>query len=1130
MSHAFINIIVPFADDNWKRVNDLLKSYTDPAQGNQPQGDVKRALDKCGVIHFMSMTVARPICPSETAAEVLADDPDLADKPAHLIIEISADGNTEEVLEKLATELKDELDEVLREALGDDAPTPLHEFLKGHSVDIKAPFAWASLVKDWPLLRGWIKKNGLGQIHAGSPGMTVKRICAEHKLAQRIGELIDEARESQCWEKSSPRQRLDYVRNKLWTDQLDKWAFMPEPAPLLGGSPNPERSITNWQFIKAIRAAVWTFLKPAFLLIGLVLLTVVGLTLTFLEGYKIAALWTTWVAVLLLTSLAIAVGIGFGRLAYLEKRDPEEDRTPSEDRVQEIMKLENFGVQNHLASISRLKKGFLRKLTLRLAFIIVGTGHYVGAPGFLGKNGVIHFARWMRLPKTNQLFFWSNYGGTWDSYVGDFIADAPSGVTAIWSNCIGFPRTSGLLSKGATKRDRLVRWARRQQHPTVFWYSAYPKLTAARIRTNAAIRQGLASADSDADARDWLSLFGSAPRPAAALELAEIPTLVFGGLSSLRYSACHVIELDSDPESSRKWLENATAYATYGERDPGERFAVVIALSASGLKKLGVREDALDTFPVAFQQGMWPEWRARALGDSGDNHPKNWKWGVPPEALPPGAPAKPADVLLLVYGLEEKDLVKVQNRLLTEDQKLGRNCFSLRLKTLALKPRVLASTAAAPQAQPRANGATADQDRLQGSRRPGESAAEELDATRAAEAPHQSSTARTASDRRWTSPHEAFGFADGVSQPVIRGAPRANTRRSKHHMIEAGEIVLGYPDNLGQIPPAPTIPAKYDPDHFLPDAGPDPFRQRPEFSCYEGTGQRDLGANGTFLVVRQLEQDVFAFRRWLRRTMRRLKHHHAGMTLAVGHRSMRMRAGGRPLTFNDHDPAADLRGSADALWREPSTRKRIMEFIAAKAMGRWRDGTSLVRYPVRPGTQNTPPDNPDNDFLLGAEDPVGLNCPFGAHVRRANPRDARFPGSKDEIDTVNRHRMLRVGRSYKLSKRDQGLLFMCLNADIDRQFEFVQKTWLLNRNMHGLEDEIDPIIGREKRTLTIPTQTGPIELEIEEYFVKVIGGGYFFLPGRAVLRYLATYGRVGAGETVPPEQSRSESREPERVT
>ena len=199
--------------------------------------------------------------------------------------------------------------------------------------------------------------------------------------------------------------------------------------------------------------------------------------------------------------------------------------------------------------------------------------------------------------------------------------------------------------------------------------------------------------------------------------------------------------------------------------------------------------------------------------------------------------------------------------------------------------------------------------------------------------------------------------------------------------------------------------------------------------------------------------------------------------------------------------------------QDSAERARIKEAIAAKLVGRWHDGTSLVRNPLMPGANVQAP---DRGFLFGAEDPSGLACPFGSHIRRANPRDSRFPGSKEEIATINRHRILRVGRSYGTPhqsdesafdwSKSHGLLFMCVNVDIERQFEFVQKTWLLNPSMHGLENEIDPLLGceamRAKRRLTVPTPTGPVQLTDIPDLVHMRGGGYFFLPGRNALRYL----------------------------
>ena len=167
-------------------------------------------------------------------------------------------------------------------------------------------------------------------------------------------------------------------------------------------------------------------------------------------------------------------------------------------------------------------------------------------------------------------------------------------------------------------------------------------------------------------------------------------------------------------------------------------------------------------------------------------------------------------------------------------------------------------------------------------------------------------------------------------------------------------------------------------------------------------------------------------------------------------------------------PVAHVFGSGSTS-PTPEETKALKELIAAKLVGRWQDGSSLVRNPQFPASKSNPDARPDNAFMLGAEDPRGLSCPFGSHIRRANPRDTRFHGTQEEsrleVEGVNRHRILRVGRAYTYTEEvddskveHTGLLFMCLNADIERQFEFIQKTWLLNRNIHGLEDEGDPIM------------------------------------------------------------------------
>jgi hypothetical protein len=74
-------------------------------------------------------------------------------------------------------------------------------------------------------------------------------------------------------------------------------------------------------------------------------------------------------------------------------------------------------------------------------------------PGYIVNMGTIHFARWFRPPGSECLVFLSNYDGSWESYLEDFITKAYPGQNAAWSNAIGFPRTKWLIRDGAQKAD-----------------------------------------------------------------------------------------------------------------------------------------------------------------------------------------------------------------------------------------------------------------------------------------------------------------------------------------------------------------------------------------------------------------------------------------------------------------------------------------------------------------------------------------------------------------------------------------------------------------------------------------------------------------------------------------------------
>jgi Dyp-type peroxidase family len=288
---------------------------------------------------------------------------------------------------------------------------------------------------------------------------------------------------------------------------------------------------------------------------------------------------------------------------------------------------------------------------------------------------------------------------------------------------------------------------------------------------------------------------------------------------------------------------------------------------------------------------------------------------------------------------------------------------------------------------------------------------------------------------------EPFGFRDGISQPFIDGLSKKGPRSAT---LRFGEFVLGYPNEYG----------RFTEQQLLDEAG-------------------EVGRNGTYLVFRQLRQDVRGFWRFLDAAARR--------------------------TDGTSDPERRLR-------------------LAAKMVGRWPGGAPLALSPDR--------DDPalafENDFGYFRGDRHGAKCPIGAHIRRANPRDSLDPkpGTDKSLEINRRHRLLRRGREYgeqllspeeargpsPRDEEERGLHFICLNANISRQFEFVQATWMNSPKFAGLYDDADPLTGPSKPyggTFTIQSDSLRERLLDVPRFVSMRGGAYFFLPGLAGVRHLA---------------------------
>jgi Dyp-type peroxidase family len=185
------------------------------------------------------------------------------------------------------------------------------------------------------------------------------------------------------------------------------------------------------------------------------------------------------------------------------------------------------------------------------------------------------------------------------------------------------------------------------------------------------------------------------------------------------------------------------------------------------------------------------------------------------------------------------------------------------------------------------------------------------------------------------------------------------------------------------------------------------------------------------------------------------------------------------------------------------------ELLAAKMVGRWRSGAPLVLAPDRDDPALGADANRNNDFSY-AHDMKGLKCPFSAHIRRINPRDAL----KDDIVDVNIHHFLRRGTNYgsplpegvlEDDGAERGGVFLLIGAHLQRQFEFVQSQWATDSNFISHGTEQDPIIGNNEGdgVFTIPKRPVRRRLQGLPRFVTVRGGEYCFMPGLQALRWLA---------------------------
>jgi hypothetical protein len=193
-------------------------------------------------------------------------------------------------------------------------------------------------------------------------------------------------------------------------------------------------------------------------------------------------------------------------LRWTETHEPPPLDLDVKAHVRELVKDEDRThiVQNHMVSITTVKPGVFRRVTLWGMLWLVNLIARTSDKGELLGIPSIHFAHWSMIDKGRRLLFVSNFDGSWENYLDDFIDRASIGLTGIWSNTVGFPKARWLVLDGARDGSRFKAYARDSQTHTNVWYSAYKQLTVQTIDNNSAIREDLFPSLDDAATRNWL--------------------------------------------------------------------------------------------------------------------------------------------------------------------------------------------------------------------------------------------------------------------------------------------------------------------------------------------------------------------------------------------------------------------------------------------------------------------------------------------------------------------------------------------------------------------------------------------------------------------------------------------------
>jgi hypothetical protein len=371
-------------------------------------------------------------------------------------------------------------------------------------------------------LLAWMKRHSQTPAanYVNWVGRTVRQVREEAGLRDELMKCIREHQEA--WSREEPQKIRDALIGHCRRSLNDGSLLLtpPQPTPL-GWS---VRNFLHYAIVPAALFVPWflaiPFLLPiqarffwialTFVVLGAILLfTLIRFVPVSLAVIVVVGLWLVPLFILfplLIVPAVLAAAAFLWVLRHYEKTEPEIIHRPEVDHILELAALEDHDVTNQFTALGSVKPSrYRRALFTVILWLIDYFARHVFGRGHLGRIRTIHFARWVFLEGKERMVFASNYDGSHEAYMDDFINKAGWGLNLAFTCGLGYPRTRWIIKDGATEELKFKYTQRRHQKPTETWYQAYPGLTVYDLERNSRVRAGFdRHTMTDSEVRAWL--------------------------------------------------------------------------------------------------------------------------------------------------------------------------------------------------------------------------------------------------------------------------------------------------------------------------------------------------------------------------------------------------------------------------------------------------------------------------------------------------------------------------------------------------------------------------------------------------------------------------------------------------